>query len=330
MNISMRDMLMAGVHFGHQTRFWNPKMAPYIFGSRNKIHIINLEKTVPAFNDALLELRNLGSRKNKILFVGTKRAAAKVIREQALRVGMPFVDQRWLGGMLTNYKTIRQSIKRLKELEIQAGDGTFEMLTKKEALQKRRLMDKLERSLGGIKDMGGLPDAVFVVDVLHEHIAVSEANKLGIPVFGIVDTNSDPAGVDYVIPGNDDAIRAIRLYVTTVADAIQEGIDNAAGAVRPDEFVEVDDTLEAAESVPVAPISEPTISEPTGSEPAGSGPAAGEPAAASGPTPDAGAAAPPVVEAPGDAPSAAATPAQAEAPAQTEAPDTDASDEVKE
>lgn len=321
MNISMRDMLMAGVHFGHQTRFWNPKMAPYIFGSRNKIHIINLEKTVPAFNDALLELRNLGSRKNKILFVGTKRAATKVIREQALRVGMPFVDQRWLGGMLTNYKTIRQSIKRLKELEIQAGDGTFEMLTKKEALQKRRLMDKLERSLGGIKDMGGLPDAVFVVDVLHEHIAVSEANKLGIPVFGIVDTNSDPAGVDYVIPGNDDSIRAIRLYVTTVADAIQEGIDNAAGAVRPDEFVEVDESLELAESVPAAPVSEPAVSEPAGSEPAGSEPAGGEPAAASGTTPDA---VPPVVELPGDAPSAAATPAQ------TDVPDTDASDEVKE
>ena len=316
MNISMRDMLMAGVHFGHQTRFWNPKMAPYIFGSRNKIHIINLEKTVPAFNDALLELRNLGSRKNKILFVGTKRAAAKVIREQALRVGMPFVDQRWLGGMLTNYKTIRQSIKRLKELEIQAGDGTFEMLTKKEALQKRRLMDKLERSLGGIKDMGGLPDAVFVVDVMHEHIAVSEANKLGIPVFGIVDTNSDPAGVDYVIPGNDDAIRAIRLYVTTVADAIQEGIDNAAGAVRPGEFVEVDDTPELAGSVPAAPVSEPVVSEP----------AASESAMASVATPDAVAATPPGVELPGDVPAAEATPQTDAEPA----PDTDASDEVKE
>ena len=179
MNISMRDMLAAGVHFGHQTRFWNPKMAPYIFGSRNKIHIINLERTVPAFNDALTEIRNLGSRKSKILFVGTKRAAAKVIAEQATRVGMPYVDQRWLGGMLTNYKTIRQSIKRLKELETQSGDGTFEMLTKKEALQKSRLMDKLERSLGGIKDMGGLPDALFVVDVDHERIAITEANKLG-------------------------------------------------------------------------------------------------------------------------------------------------------
>jgi len=250
--ISMRDMLAAGVHFGHQTRFWNPKMAPFIFGSRNKIHIINLEKTVPAFSAVLLELRNLGTRGSKILFVGTKRAATKVISEQAKRVGMPYVDQRWLGGMLTNYKTIRQSIKRLKELEIQATDGTFEMLTKKEALQKSRLMDKLERSLGGIKDMGGLPDALFVVDVQHEHIAVSEANKLGIPVFGIVDTNSNPDGIDYIIPGNDDAIRAIRLYVTAVADAIQEGKEAAAGDVHPDEFIEVDDVAESPKVVVTA------------------------------------------------------------------------------
>ncbi len=251
-DISMRDMLAAGVHFGHQTRFWNPKMAPFIFGSRNKIHIINLEKTVPAFSAVLLELRNLGTRGSKILFVGTKRAATKVISEQAKRVGMPYVDQRWLGGMLTNYKTIRQSIKRLKELEIQATDGTFEMLTKKEALQKSRLMDKLERSLGGIKDMGGLPDALFVVDVQHEHIAVSEANKLGIPVFGIVDTNSNPDGIDYIIPGNDDAIRAIRLYVTAVADAIQEGKEAAAGDVHPDEFIEVDDVAESPKVVVTA------------------------------------------------------------------------------
>ena len=268
MNISMRDMLAAGVHFGHQTRFWNPKMAPFIFGSRNKIHIINLEKTMPSFDAALLELRNLASRGNKILFVGTKRAAEKVIREQATRVGMPFVDQRWLGGMLTNYKTIRQSIKRLQELEIQAQDGTFEMLTKKEALQKRRLMEKLERSLGGIKDMGGLPDAIFVIDVMREHIAISEARKLGIPVFGVVDTNSDPDGVDWVIPGNDDAIRAIRLYVTTVADAIQEGKDDRAGEVRPGEFVEVeadpvsvDATASAAEPATVAADPEPAGTE---------------------------------------------------------------------
>ena len=240
-NISMRDMLAAGVHFGHQTRFWNPKMAPFIFGARNKIHIINLERTVPAFNEALAYVKTLASRRHKVLFVGTKRSAAKVIREQAMRVDMPFVDQRWLGGMLTNYKTIRQSIRRLQELETQSADGTFERLTKKEALTKRRLMEKLERSLGGIKNMGGLPDAIFVVDVQHEHIAVSEANKLGIPVVGIVDTNSDPVGVDYVIPGNDDAIRAVRLYVTAIADAIAEGQAVAGGEVRIDEFVEVDE-----------------------------------------------------------------------------------------
>jgi small subunit ribosomal protein S2 len=245
-NISMRDMLAAGVHFGHQTRFWNPKMAPYIFGARNKIHIINLERTVPAFNEALTYVKTLAARRHKVLFVGTKRAAAKVIREQATRVDMPFVDQRWLGGMLTNYKTIRQSIRRLQELETQAADGTFERLTKKEALTKRRLMEKLEKSLGGIKNMGGLPDALFVVDVMHEHIAVSEANKLGIPVVGIVDTNSDPIGVDYVIPGNDDAIRAVRLYVTAVADAIAEGQAMASGEVRIDEFVEVDDASPVA------------------------------------------------------------------------------------
>ncbi len=244
--ISMRDMLAAGVHFGHQTRYWNPKMAPYIFGARNKIHIINLERTLPAFNEALDVVRNLASRKSKILFVGTKRAAAKVIREQAVRVGMPYVDQRWLGGMLTNYKTIRQSIKKLRELEAQAEDGTFEMLIKKEALQRRRLLDKLERSLGGIKDMGGLPDALFVIDVDHEKIAISEARKLGIPVIGVVDTNSDPDPVDYVIPGNDDAIRAIRLYVTAAADAVAEGINRAEGNVDAEEFVEVDEgTAEA-------------------------------------------------------------------------------------
>jgi small subunit ribosomal protein S2 len=250
----MRDMLAAGVHFGHQTRFWNPKMAPYIFGARNKIHIVNLERTLPAFNEALIEIRNLASRGNKILFVGTKRAAAKVINEQATRVGMPFVDQRWLGGMLTNYKTIRQSIRRLQDLEKASEDGTFELLPKKEALQKTRMMRKLDSSLGGIKEMGGLPDALFVVDVQHEHLAVSEANKLGIPVFGIVDTNSDPDGIDYVIPGNDDAIRAIRLYVAAVADAVAEGKANASVVVDPDEFVEVDESKAAQE--PHAEISE--------------------------------------------------------------------------
>ena len=240
-SIGMRDMLAAGAHFGHQTRFWNPKMAPYIFGARNKIHIINLEYTLPAFNEALDHVRSLIGAHKKILFVGTKRAAAKVIREQAERVGMPYVDQRWLGGMLTNYKTIRQSIVRLKELETQAGDGMFEMLTKKEALRKSRTMEKLQRSLGGIKEMGGLPDALFVIDVQHERIAVSEANKLGIEVIGVVDTNSDPDGIDYVIPGNDDAIRAIRLYVMGVADAIEEGRNEAASLVSADEFIEVEE-----------------------------------------------------------------------------------------
>ena len=240
MSVSMRDMLAAGVHFGHQTRFWNPKMAPFLFGARNKIHIINLEHTLPAFNTALEEIQGLARKGNKILFVGTKRAAAKVIAEQAGRVGMPYVDQRWLGGMLTNYKTIRQSIRRLQDLEKQAEDGTFEMLPKKEALQRTRMMQKLDASLGGIKDMGGLPDAIFVVDVQHEHIAVSEANKLGIPVFGVVDSNSDPDGVDHVIPGNDDAIRAIRLYVTAIADAVATGQSQASIQVDPNEFVEVD------------------------------------------------------------------------------------------
>ena len=242
--VSMRDMLAAGVHFGHQTRYWNPKMSGYIFGARNNIHVINLEKTVPALNSALKQIRVMGSRKQKILFVGTKRAAAKVIKEQALRVGMPYVDQRWLGGMLTNYKTIRQSIRRLTDLEAEAESGTFELITKKEALQKRRLMDKLERSLGGIKNMGGLPDALFVVDVQHEHIAVVEANKLGIPVIGVVDTNSDPDGVDYVIPGNDDAIRAIRIYVAAVSDAIAEGQSQSTDEISIDEFVEVSESDE--------------------------------------------------------------------------------------
>ena len=253
--ISMRDMLAAGVHFGHQTRFWNPKMSPYIFGARNKIHIINLEATVPALDAALAEVHRLASRRNKILFVGTKRAASKVVREQAQRVGMPFIDQRWLGGTLTNYKTIRQSIRRLTDLETQAEDGTFDMLTKKEALQRSRLMEKLHRSLGGIKEMGGLPDAMFVVDVNHERIAVTEANKLGIKVLGIVDTNSDPDGVDFVIPGNDDAIRAVRLFVTAVADAIAAGQAQGSVDAEMEEIVEIVEQAEAvSQDEPVAPV----------------------------------------------------------------------------
>lgn len=234
--LSIRDMLAAGVHFGHRARYWNPKMAPYIFGVRNHVHIIHLDRTLVAMNEALAAVRAMAAQKQKILFVGTKRAAQRVIREQAVRVGMPYVDQRWLGGMLTNYKTIRQSIRRLKELEAQQERGVFDLLTKKEALQKQRMMDRLERGLGGIKDMGGLPDALFVVDVMYERIAVEEANKLGIPIVGVVDTNSDPEGVDWVIPGNDDAIRAIRLYVTAVADEILVGKRTAEGGVAAEEF----------------------------------------------------------------------------------------------
>ncbi len=250
----MRDLLQAGAHFGHQTRYWNPKMDQYIFGARNKIHIINLEHTVPAFNEALGLAKQLAGNKNKILFVGTKRAAGKIIREQAERAGMPYVSHRWLGGMLTNYKTIRASIKRLRDLEAQRTDGTFARLTKKEALMRTRDMEKLERSIGGIKDMGGLPDALFVVDVDHERIAITEANKLGIPVIGIVDTNSDPEGVDYVIPGNDDAIRAIKLYVTAMADACLQGrIEAGEAVVAKDEFVEEDaPAAAAAEEQPAA------------------------------------------------------------------------------
>jgi small subunit ribosomal protein S2 len=239
--VSMRDMLQAGVHFGHQTRYWNPKMGPYIFGARNKIHIINLEHTVPAFNDALSFIQRLSGGKNKVLFVGTKRAAGKIMKEQAERCGMPFVTHRWLGGMLTNYKTIRASIKRLRDIEVQSVDGTFAKLTKKEALMRARDMEKLDRSIGGIKDMGGLPDALFVIDVDHERIAIQEANRLGIPVIGIVDTNSNPDGVDYIIPGNDDAIRAIKLYASAVADAVLAGrAAGNQGIVNKDEFVEVD------------------------------------------------------------------------------------------
>lgn len=222
-SISMRDMLKAGVHFGHQTRYWNPKMKPFIFGARNKVYIINLEQTVPLFNKALVELNRIAARKGKILFVGTKRAASDAVKETAKSCNQFYVNHRWLGGMLTNWKTVRQSIKRLKEFEAQSQDGTFDKLTKKEVLMRVREMAKLENSLGGIKDMGGLPDALFVIDAGHEHIAIKEANNLGIPVFAVVDTNSDPDGVDFIIPGNDDAVRAVNLYLTTVAAAIREG-----------------------------------------------------------------------------------------------------------
>ncbi|GAB4115477.1 MAG: 30S ribosomal protein S2 [Sideroxydans sp.] len=216
-------MLEAGVHFGHQTRFWNPKMAPYIFGHRNKIHIVNLEKTVVMFDDALKEARKIAAKKGTILFVATKRQAREIIREEAIRCGMPFVDHRWLGGMLTNFKTVQTSIKRLKELEAMIEDGSIDKVSKKEGLMVRRELEKLERSLGGIKDLQGLPDVMFVIDVGYQKGAVTEANKLGIPVIGVVDTNHNPEGVDFVIPGNDDSRQAIRLYARGMADAILEG-----------------------------------------------------------------------------------------------------------
>ena len=222
-NVSMRLMLEAGVHFGHQTRFWNPQMSEYIFGSRNKIHIINLEKTLPLYLDAVNALGKIAANRGSILFVGTKRAARTIMSEEAKRCGMPYVSHRWLGGMLTNYKTIRQSISRLKELEEMSENGSFDRLNKKEQLMLTREMEKKEKVLGGIKDMKGLPGAVFVIDVGHEDIAVKEANTLGIPVFGVVDSNNSPDGVDYVIPGNDDAIKAIQLYAQGVADAVIEG-----------------------------------------------------------------------------------------------------------
>ena len=227
MQVTMRQMLEAGVHFGHQTRFWNPKMAPYIFGHRNKIHIVNLEKTVVMFNDALKEVRKIAAKKGNILFVATKRQAREIIREEAIRAGSPFVDHRWLGGMLTNFKTVQTSIKRLRDLEAMIADGSIEKVSKKEGLVLRRELEKLERSLGGIKDLQGLPSAIFVIDVGYQKGTVTEAQKLGIPVIGVVDTNHSPEGVDFVIPGNDDSSQAIRLYARGVADAILEGREQA-------------------------------------------------------------------------------------------------------
>ena len=250
--VSMRDLLEAGVHFGHQKRYWNPKMSEFIFGARNDIHIINLEKTVPALNEALDFVASVAQKKNKVLFVGTKRSASKIVKEEASRAGMPYVDKRWLGGMLTNYKTIRQSIRRLRDLEEQSTDGTFAKLTKHEALTRQRLLEKLESSLGGIKDMGGLPDVILIVDVDHEKIAVTEAKTLGIPVVAIVDTNSNPDNVDYLIPGNDDAIRSVRLFLSSFADAILEA--KGQNNVVESDFVEV---AEEAEAEPEA-VSEPS------------------------------------------------------------------------
>ena len=245
MSTTMRQMLEAGVHFGHQTRFWNPKMAPYIFGARSKIHIVNLEKTLAKYNEAMSFVRRLSANKGTILFVGTKRQAREIMAEEALRCGSPFVDQRWLGGMLTNFKTIKQSIKRLKEMETMSEDGSLDRLGKKEALMVTREIDKMHKSIGGIKEMGSLPDALFVIDVGYHKIAITEANKLGIPIVAVVDTNHSPDGIDYVIPGNDDSSRAIRLYARGVADAILEGrsqfVEEILDAVSGEEFIEEDD-----------------------------------------------------------------------------------------
>ena len=244
MSVTMREMLEAGVHFGHQTRYWNPRMAPYIFGHRNKIHIVNLEKTMTLYQEALKFVRQLTTNKGSVLFVGTKRQAREIIKEEALRSGSPFVDYRWLGGMLTNYKTVKQSIKRLKEMEAMVQDGSMDKLPKKEALQYQREIAKLDRSMGGIKDMNGLPDAIFIIDVGYQKGAVAEAKKLGIPVIAVVDTNHSPEGIAYVIPGNDDSSRAIRLYVRGIADAVLEGKqDSLKEIVRGgEEFVEVEET----------------------------------------------------------------------------------------
>ena len=238
--VSMKQLLEAGVHFGHQTRRWNPKMKKYIFTERNGIYIIDLQKTVKKLDEAYNYVKEVAAEGGDILFVGTKKQAQESIRDEALRCGMHYVNARWLGGMLTNWKTVRQSIKRLKDLETQSQDGTFDKLTKKEALMRTRELDKLENSLGGIKDMGGLPDALFVIDADHEHIAIKEANNLGIPVFSIVDTNSDPDGVDFVIPGNDDAIRAVTLYLSAVAATVREGRSSDLASQAEESFVEAE------------------------------------------------------------------------------------------
>jgi len=246
MKVTMRELLEAGAHFGHRTRFWNPKMAEYIFGSRNKIHIINLEKTLPMMKDVVNYVGRLASNKAKILFVGTKRAARESIATHAKRCGMPYVDHRWLGGMLTNYKTVRQSIFRLKELKDMRDKGAFAGMIKKEALMLTRELDKLERGLGGIEHMNGLPDALFVVDVGFEHIAVEEAHRLKIPVIGVVDTNNDPNNIDYIIPGNDDSMRAVDIYVRCIADAILEGkqAGNVSGSMPESEYIEITESEE--------------------------------------------------------------------------------------
>jgi len=269
-DVSMRQMLEAGVHFGHQTRFWSPKMGPYIFGARNKIHIINLEKTLPMYRDAVNFLGSVAAARGKILFVGTKRQAGRIVREEAIRCNSPYVDHRWLGGMLTNFKTVKNSIARLVELDEMSVEGATRGLTKKESLMLERERTKLDRSLSGIREMKGLPDALFVIDVDHERIAVSEAKKLGIPVVGVCDTNSSPDGIDYPIPGNDDAIRAIRLYLKGAADAILEARAASATVIEgdADDYVEVTEESEASvASTAAAPPPAVETSEPTTTEP---------------------------------------------------------------
>ncbi len=318
-NVSMRDMLEAGVHFGHQARFWNPQMSPYIFGERNKIHIINLEKTLPAYQEATNFLGSMAAKRGKVLFVGTKRAAQESVKAAAERCGMPFINHRWLGGMLTNYKTVKASIKKLKDLDVMLGDeATLAKLSKKEVLSLTRKQTKLERSLGGIKDMNGLPDALFVIDVGYEKIAINEAKVLGIPVVGVVDTNNDPAGVDHVIPGNDDAIRAIRLYVEGAADSISTAIAASQNTVRETEFAEkeapaaeaapVEEATPAAEAAPVEEAAAPAAE----AAPAEEAPAPAAEAAPAEEAPAPAAEAAPAEEAP--APVAEAAPAE-EAPA---------------
>jgi small subunit ribosomal protein S2 len=316
----MRQMLEAGVHFGHQTRFWHPKMAPYIFGERNKIHIINLETTLPLFDEAINFIGRLAARHGRILFIGTKRAAEETLAAEAERCGMPYVNRRWLGGMLTNFKTVKQSIRRLKDIEEQIEEGALERMSKKEGLRLRRELDKLNRGLAGIKNMEGLPDAIFVIDVGHERIAVAEAVKLGIPVIAVVDTNNDPDGCDYIIPGNDDAIRAIKLYTRAAADAILDArltISEAATGAQ-DEFVEIDQADQPDEPTAEIAASEPTST--TTTETTDENPKRGAESAADEPAVETGASEPttavdeslaPGKESGGGTESAAAEPAEA-------------------
>ena len=318
--VSMRDMLQAGVHFGHQSRYWNPKMAPYIFGERNRIHIINLEVTLALYREAINFLGRMAASNGTVLFVGTKRAAQEVIRREAVRCGMPYVDQRWLGGMLTNFKTVRASIARLREMEAMEEDGRVQRMSKKEALGFRRSLAKLQRSLGGIKNTESLPDVLFVVDVGHEKIAVREADKLGIPIVGVVDTNHEPDRVDYVIPGNDDAARAIELYTVGVADAIIEARQAAHLEVDYGEMGAADATAAPANGgaapapVPIESSEAGPVAEPAPATSAEAAPAETAPAAAPEPAPST-----PVEAAPEPAPAAAAEPPPA-APAEAEAP----------